>query len=216
MSGTAILGSMSKQSAGYESPLSAMTEAWTTMASSVFRTAAAANSATAAALSDGEDDRVEKLPGGVSSVTYDGVDWTFERTVSDPNAIEFGDSVQFSKVLDDDDVRAFASVSGDTNRLHLDEEFARETRFEGRIVHGTLVSGIISAALARLPGLTIYLSQELEFRGPVGVGDRVTAVVEVVESLGNDQYRLKTSVECDDDVVVDGEATVLVDEFPNE
>ncbi len=206
---------MSEQSGGYESPFSAMTDAWTSMASSVFRTAAAANSATAAALSD-DDDRIERLPGGVDSVTYDEVDWTFERTVGDPGAIGVGDSVRFSKVLDDGDVRAFASVSGDTNRLHLDEEFARETRFQGRIVHGTLVSGIISAALARLPGLTVYLSQELEFRGPVDVGDRVTAVVEVVENLGNSQYRLTTTVECDDEVVVDGEATVLVDEFPEE
>jgi len=209
---------MSEQSTGTEfaNPFSTMTDVWTQMASSVFRTAAAANCATVAALSDDDED-VQRLPGGVSSVTYEEVDWTFERTVSDPNAIEVGDSVRFSKVLDEEDIRAFAAVSGDTNRLHLDDDFAKTTRFGGRIVHGTLVSGIISAALARLPGLTIYLSQELEFRGPVEIGDRVTAVTEVVEELGGNKFRLATHVDRGDgDVVVDGEATVLVDEFPDE
>lgn len=146
---------------------------------------------------------------------YENDDWEYEYR-GDESGVTVGDTATFTKTLTGADIEAFAEASGDTNRLHLDEEFARETRFQGRIVHGTLVSGIISAALARLPGLTIYLSQELEFRGPVSIGDRVTAVVEVVEALGNDQYRLKTTVECDDDVVVDGEATVLVDEFPDE
>jgi acyl dehydratase len=205
---------MSPQSGEYGTPFSAMAEAWTNVASSVLRTAAAANSATAAALSDA--DGGERLPPGVPSVTYDEADWTFERTVGDPDELDVGDSVRFSKTLDDDDVERFAAVSGDTNRLHLDDDFAAETRFRGRIAHGTLVSGIISAALARLPGLTIYLSQELEFRGPVEIGDRVTAVVEVVEELGGNKFRLTTSVECDDEVVVDGEATVLVDDLPDE
>jgi len=206
---------MSPQSGGYGTPFSAMAEAWTSVASSVLRTAAAANTATAAALADG-DDESERLPPGVPSVTYDEADWTFERTVGDPDDLDVGDSVQFSKTLDDDDVERFAAVSGDTNRLHLDDEFAAETRFQGRIAHGTLVSGIISAALARLPGLTIYLSQELEFRGPVRIGNRVTAVVEVVEDLGGNKFRLTTRVECEDEVVVDGEATVLVDDLPDE
>jgi acyl dehydratase len=205
---------MSQQSSGTDTPFSTMTGAWTRMASTMFRTAAAANCATAAALSKNGDGPGDRLPGAVESVTYDEVDWTFERTVSDPHGIGVGDTVRFSKVLDDDDVHGFANVSGDTNRLHLDDDFAATTRFEGRIAHGTLVSGIISAALARLPGLTIYLSQDLEFRAPVQIGERVTAVVEVVEALGDGKFRLVTTVECDDKVLVDGEATVLVDEFP--
>ena len=126
------------------------------------------------------------------------------------------DTVTFEKALTDDDVRAFAHVSGDTNRLHLDDEFASGTRFGERIVHGTLVSGLISAALARLPGLTIYLSQDLEFSGPVGIGDRVSARVEIVEDLGNDQYRLETIIrnEDDDATVINGEAVVLIDDMP--
>jgi len=154
----------------------------------------------------------------IPSVEYSDLDWQFDRTVDDPDHISVGDTVTFEKALTDADVRAFAAVSGDTNRLHLDDEFAADTRFGERIVHGTLVSGLISAALARLPGLTIYLSQDLEFSGPVGVGDRVSARVEIVEDLGNEQYRLETVVrdEDDDATVIDGEAVVLIDDLPAE
>jgi len=152
------------------------------------------------------------------SVEYSDLDWQFDRTVDDPDHISVGDTVTFEKALTDADVRAFAAVSGDTNHLHLDDEFAADTRFGERIVHGTLVSGLISAALARLPGLTIYLSQDLEFSGPVGVGDQVSARVEIVEDLGNEQYRLETVVrdEDDDATVIDGEAVVLIDDLPAE
>ncbi len=140
--------------------------------------------------------------------------WTSDRTVDDPSAIGVGDTITFTKPIDNADIIDFAHASGDTNRLHLDESFADGTRFGGRIAHGTLVSGLISAALARMPGLTVYLSQDLEFVGPVGVGDELTATVEVLEDLGGDRYRLETTVETDDDLVVTGEAVVLVDPLP--
>jgi len=135
-------------------------------------------------------------------------DWSADVPAKD--TISVGDSVTFSKTIHDEDVRRFAAASGDTNPLHLDEDFAAETRFEGRIAHGVLVSGLISAALARLPGDVVYLSQDLEFLAPVEIGDRVTAECTVVEDLGNDQYRLTTTI-TGDDVVVDGEAVVLID-----
>jgi acyl dehydratase len=123
-----------------------------------------------------------------------------------------GDSIRFSKVLSEDDVERFAAASGDTNPLHLDEEFAATTRFDGRIVHGMLATGLISAALARLPGGVVYLSQDTEFLRPIRIGDRVTAVVEAVEDLGGGRYRLSTRVlDGDDEVAVDGEATVLIE-----
>nr|WP_233710764.1 MaoC family dehydratase [Natronococcus pandeyae] len=158
----------------------------------------------------------DQLP-GVDSVAFDQHDWTFDRSVEESDEITVGDTVSFSKVLDEADVEVFSRVSGDTNRLHLDEEYATATRFGGRIVHGTLVAGLISAALARLPGLTIYLSQDLEFRAPVRAGDRLTGTVEVVENLGNSQYRLSTVVDDEDAEtrVVDGEAVVLIDDPPN-
>ena len=82
----------------------------------------------------------------------------------DEEALDVGDRICFTKTLTEADVDRFAAASGDTNPIHLDEEWASETRFGGRIVHGILASGLISAALARLPGSVIYLSQDVEFR----------------------------------------------------
>jgi CBS domain-containing protein/acyl dehydratase len=145
---------------------------------------------------------------------YENADWAFEY-VGHEDRIDVGDVVRFSKPLDEDEVEAFADASGDTNRLHLDEAYAKGTRFGRRIVHGTLVSGTISAALARLPGLIIYLSQELSYLGPVDVGERVTAECEVIEDIGDDRYRLATRVlDSDDEPVIDGEAVVLADPIP--
>jgi acyl dehydratase len=127
------------------------------------------------------------------------------------DALEVGDRICFTKTLTEADVDRFAAASGDTNPIHLDEEWASETRFGGRIVHGILASGLISAALARLPGSVIYLSQDVEFRAPVRLGDRVTAEVEAVESLGGGRFRLRTLVKKGEDVVIDGEAVILVD-----
>jgi len=73
---------------------------------------------------------------------------------------------------------------------------------------------LISAALARLPGSVVYLSQDLEFRAPVRIGDEVTATIEIVEDLGGDQYRIQTTVVKGDDAVIEGEAVVLIDEPP--
>ncbi|MEF8786956.1 MAG: MaoC family dehydratase [Haloarculaceae archaeon] len=125
--------------------------------------------------------------------------------------VDVGDTITFTKTIHDEDVKRFAASSGDTNPLHLDEEFAEETRFNGRIAHGILVSGLISAALARLPGDVVYLSQDLEFLAPVEIGDRVTAECAIAEDLGNNQYRLTTTVtDGDDETVIDGEAVVLI------
>ncbi|SET50482.1 MaoC family dehydratase [Natrinema hispanicum] len=212
---------MSHQNAG-EDNLASMTDAWSAMTRGFLRTATAANRAAVSAMLPSTEEsngaEVNRIAPSIPSIEYSDLDWQFDRTVDDPDYISVGDTVTFEKTLSDEDIRAFAAVSGDTNRLHLDEEFASETRFGERIVHGTLVSGLISAALARLPGLTIYLSQDLEFSGPVGIGDSVSARVEVVESLGNDQYRLETLVrdEDDDTTVINGEAVVLIDDLPAE
>ncbi|WP_318567174.1 CBS domain-containing protein [Salinigranum marinum] len=126
--------------------------------------------------------------------------------------VDVGDVVRFSKRLDDGDLRAFARASGDENPLHLDDAYAATTRFGGRIAHGVLTLGVVSAALSRLPGLVVYLSQSVRFVGPVAVGDRVTAVCEIVEALGGGRYRLRTTVRDEDgDSVIDGEAVVWID-----
>ena len=150
-----------------------------------------------------------RLDGGV-----DLPEWDVERNVGEE--LEVGDTVRFAKTLSGRDVQRFAAASGDTNPIHLDDEWAERTRFNGRIVHGILVTGLISAALARLPGGIVYLSQDLEFRAPVRIDDHVTATVEVAEDLGGDQYRLRTTVAKDDGQVIDGEAVVLIDDLPDE
>ncbi len=147
---------------------------------------------------------------------YERDDWEFEL-LGQAGSIDVGDTVRFSKTLSAADVEAFAEASGDTNRLHLDDEYAADSRFGGRIAHGTLVVGVVSAALARLPGLIVYLSQDVSYLGPVPIGDRVTAECEVVETIGPNRFRLTTAVVTEDgDTVVDGEAVVLADEIPTQ
>lgn len=200
----------------------AVTDAWLRSSEYLFDSVLAANRAAFAAFgvglsgeANGRDESEEDV-GSMAGVTLP--EWDVTLSATERDAIEVGDYIHFEKTLSDADVRSFALTSGDTNPLHLDDEFATTTRFGGRIAHGTLVSGLISAALARLPGLVIYLSQDLEFRAPVGIGNRVAAECEVVESLGGYRYRLSTTViDLDsDDVVIDGEAVVLLDEGPHD
>ena len=138
--------------------------------------------------------------------------WTAEFVDLAGETIGTGDRVRFSKTISEEDVLQFASISGDTNPLHLDPEYAEGTRFEGRSAHGVLVTGLVSAALARLPGLTVYLSQELSFQAPVEIGSRLVAVCEVVDDLGKGMYRLSTRVFDDDGMVIDGLATVMAED----
>jgi acyl dehydratase len=151
----------------------------------------------------------DRLTGGI-----DLPEWHVERDVSEELGI--GDTVRFEKTISRRDVERFAAASGDTNPMHLDDEWAENTRFDGRIVHGILASGLLSAAIARLPGVVIYLSQDLEFRAPVRIGDAVTATVEIVEDLGDDRYRIETTATADDERAIDGEAVVLIDDVPAE
>ena len=190
-----------------ESSPSALTEAWVRNSTYFLDSVLAANRATLSAFGV-QTDSHDSVVGGEERP-----EWDVELTENRRDALTVGDRVRFSKRLSDDDVHSFAAASGDTNPLHLDDEYAAETRFGGRIAHGTLVSGLISAALARLPGLVIYLSQDLEFQRPVGVGDRIAADCEIVEEIGDERYRLRTTVTtADGEVAIDGEAVVLLDE----
>lgn len=140
-------------------------------------------------------------------------DWEFVFEGERPLSV--GDRVRFRKALSPEDVEAFARATGDTNPVHLDDDFAAETQFGRRIAHGVLTAGVVSAALARLPGLVIYLGQDLRFLAPVDVDATLTAVCEVTESLGGDRYRLSTAVfDGDGQRVLAGEATVLVTDAP--
>ena len=195
---------------------------WTSVSKHVFNSYLEANNALLAAMglssaaessSQSETATDTATTASVPEVAFGDETWVVERSTDEYESLGVGDYVRFSKPIADADVTAFAQVSGDTNRLHLEPEFAEETQFGGRIAHGTLVAGTISAALARLPGVTIYLSQDLEFAGPVRVGETVTAECEIVEDLGGDRYRLHTQVFGeDDDPVIDGEAVVIINE----
>jgi len=127
--------------------------------------------------------------------------------------LTIGQKASFSKQVTEQDVVLFAAVSGDVNPVHLDEAFAADTIFEGRIAHGMLTGAVISAALAmELPGPgVIYLGQTLRFRRPVRIGDTVTAHLEVTEKReGKDIVKLACEVDNQDGkVVASGEATVL-------
>ena len=125
-----------------------------------------------------------------------------------------GDTASLAKTISDDDIRAFADATGDRNPLHLDEEFARQTRFGRRIAHGMLSASLISAVIANeLPGQgSIYLGQTLQFVLPVFLGDTVTARV-TVSAIREDKPILKLETVCTNqrnEVVIRGEATVLV------
>ncbi len=146
---------------------------------------------------------------------YEKSDWNFESSRLSEAETTVGDRVEFTKTISNQDVETYAEASGDTNRLHLDEEYAEQTRFGRRIVHGSLVSGLISAALARLPGLTIYVSQDLSFLSPVAIGEQVTAVCEIVGTFGRNKYELTTDVfDESGEKVIEGEAAVLIDDLP--
>lgn len=126
--------------------------------------------------------------------------------------LKVGQRETFAKTVTDADIVLYAGVSGDTNPVHLDDEFAAETMFKGRIAHGMLTAAFISAVLgARMPGPgAIYLSQTLRFKAPVRPGDTVTADCEVTAiDLEKGRVTLKTQCLVKGKPVVDGEAVVM-------
>ncbi|MFP5401531.1 MAG: MaoC family dehydratase [Gammaproteobacteria bacterium] len=127
--------------------------------------------------------------------------------------LELGMSAAVSRTVSEADILMFAGVSGDTNPVHLDQEFAASTMFGGRIAHGMLSAGLISAVFGtRLPGPgCIYLSQNLKFKAPVKIGDTVVARVTVKE-LKTEKRRAVFSTVCTvgATVVLDGEAELLI------
>ncbi len=128
-----------------------------------------------------------------------------------------GMTAAFGKTISEADVTMFAGISGDTNPLHLNAEFAAAGRFGERIAHGMLTAGLISAVIAtRLPGAgAIYRSQSLRFTAPVRLGDTVTARV-TIAGLDRDRHRVSLSTVCtvDETVVIDGEAEIWVPARP--
>ncbi|MEL6570754.1 MAG: MaoC family dehydratase [Pseudomonadota bacterium] len=126
--------------------------------------------------------------------------------------IEIGMTRSIRKVVTDRDIEMFAEVSTDRNPVHLDDDYAHDTIFGGRIAHGMLTAGLISAVIGeQLPGHgTVYLGQSLKFLAPVRPDDMVLAEVEVKE-IDHSKRRVKMETRClvDGKKVLVGEATVL-------
>jgi len=126
--------------------------------------------------------------------------------------LEIGMSRSLSKTIGDAEIAMFAELSTDHNPVHLDEAYAQETIFQGRIAHGMLTAALISAVIGeQLPGHgTVYLGQSLKFMAPVRPGDRVEAMVSVTAI---DHSRRRVTLDCacrvGDTVVLKGEALVL-------
>ena len=126
--------------------------------------------------------------------------------------LEVGMSRHLQKRITDEDIQMFATVSTDHNPVHLDDDYAQDTIFEGRIAHGMLTAGLISAVIGeQLPGHgTVYLGQTLKFLAPVRPGDMVRAEV-TVETIDHSKRRVTLATRClvGDRVVLKGEAVVL-------
>jgi 3-hydroxybutyryl-CoA dehydratase len=126
--------------------------------------------------------------------------------------IEIGMTRDLRKEVTDRDIELFAEVSTDRNPVHLDNAYAMDTIFEGRIAHGMLTAGLISAVIGeQLPGHgTVYLSQSLKFIAPVRPGDMVRAVVTVADiDYARRRVTLATHCEVRGKPVLKGEAVVL-------
>ena len=123
-----------------------------------------------------------------------------------------GERASLSKTITDNDVRTFAELTLDYNPLHLDDEYAANTRFHRRIAHGMLSASLISAVLGnKLPGPgSVYLSQTFKFLAPVYLGDTVEAIVEVI-NIRPDKPIVTLSTTCINqrgETILEGEAVV--------
>lgn len=127
-----------------------------------------------------------------------------------------GLAAEMTKTVTETDVGLFAGITGDFNPAHVDAVWAERSRFGGRIAHGMLAAGLVSAVLGmRLPGPgTIYLGQTLRFTSPVRIGDTVTARVAVKELVAAKRRAILTTtcINQHGETVLDGEATVLLPE----
>ncbi len=127
--------------------------------------------------------------------------------------LRVGMTAIYSKTVTESDINLFCAISGDTNPLHLDYEYAKSTMFGGPIAHGMLSASFISTVIGtKLPGPgCIYISQNCRFRAPVRAGDTVRARVTITELIPDRRrVALKTICTVGETVVIDGDATVML------
>lgn len=131
------------------------------------------------------------------------------KSISELNV---GDKAEFTKTIAESDIYLFAGVTGDLNPAHINEEYAQNTFFKGRIAHGMLLAGFISTVIGcQLPGPgSIYIGQDLKFRAPARIGDTVTAKAVVTEII-EEKNRVILETTCTNQegvLLLDGHATV--------
>lgn len=129
--------------------------------------------------------------------------------------IKIGMTESYSQTISDSDIKTYAGISGDNNPVHMSEEYAKQSRFKKRIAHGLLSAGFFSALFGtRLPGAgCVYVSQNLEFKRPVYLGDRVTATITVTKvDRKNKRAYFRTFCMVKNKIVIDGQAALFVPE----
>ena len=127
--------------------------------------------------------------------------------------IRVGMEVSYSQTITDADIKSFAGISGDRNPVHLDEQYAENSRYKKRIAHGLMTASFFSALFGtKLPGEgCVYASQSLEFKRPVYIGDTVIATVEVTKvDLLKNRVFFRTMCKVKNKIVTDGEAELYI------
>jgi 3-hydroxybutyryl-CoA dehydratase len=137
--------------------------------------------------------------------------------ITERTDFDIGEEATMTRIISDDDIKTFARISGDYNPVHMNDDYAKGTMFGGRIAHGMLVAGLISAVLGTmLPGPgAIYMNQQLRFLAPVRPGDQVTARAVVAEwDPDKGRVTLLTEVKNHEGVaVISGEARLAMSSY---
>ena len=140
-----------------------------------------------------------------------------DTSILDKLGVDIGFKTTHMKTITEADINLFAEVSGDFNPVHVNEEYAKKTFFGGRIAHGALAQALLSASMAKLPGLVIFLSQSIKFLKPVRIGDTITAIAKVID-IRKDKGIVtlhNTCVNQNGETVVEGEAACRLYEAPS-
>jgi len=137
--------------------------------------------------------------------------------IVEKSSFELGEEATLSHTVTNTDIQTFAHITGDTNPVHLDEDYAQNTRFSGKIAHGIFVAGLVSAVLGtQLPGPgAIYISQQLRFLAPVYPGDTITARVKVLawDNIKGRVTLLTEAINHNGVIVLTGEAQLVMSSF---
>jgi len=127
--------------------------------------------------------------------------------------ISIGMTASYSQTVTDSDIKAFSGISGDRNPAHVDEIYAEKSRYKKRIAHGLMTASYFSALFGtKIPGEgCVYVSQSLNFKRPVYIGDTVTATVEVTKvDMDKKRVFFKTTCKVNSKIVTDGDAEIFI------